>query len=87
MRPYYIHIGYNVNALSGTYVPRLVYIGPMDDVTIREVRNLRRRRVGPRDRGETLTVTRDGRAVAVYTCNPDDFSGIDELEVVAVPFR
>jgi hypothetical protein len=23
----------------------------------------------------------------VYTCNPADFSGIEELEVVAVPFR
>jgi predicted nucleic acid-binding protein len=23
--------------------------------------------------------------LSVYTCNPDDFSGIDDLNVVAVP--
>jgi tRNA(fMet)-specific endonuclease VapC len=27
------------------------------------------------------------RQLPVYTCNPDDFSGIDELEVVPVPVR
>lgn len=34
-----------------------------------------------------IAATALANALPVYTCNPADFSGIDELEVVAVPFR
>ncbi len=30
-------------------------------------------------------VARQAHALPVYTCNPDDFAGIDGLDVVAVP--
>jgi tRNA(fMet)-specific endonuclease VapC len=32
-----------------------------------------------------IAATAVANDLPVYTCNPDDFSGIDELEVVAVP--
>lgn len=32
-----------------------------------------------------IAATALAHALPVYTCNPDDFSGIDGLEVVAVP--
>lgn len=32
-----------------------------------------------------IAATAIANGLPVYTCNPDDFSGIDELEVVAVP--
>jgi tRNA(fMet)-specific endonuclease VapC len=34
-----------------------------------------------------IAATALANALPVYTCNPDDFSGIEELEVVPVPFR
>jgi tRNA(fMet)-specific endonuclease VapC len=34
-----------------------------------------------------IAATALANALPVYTCNPADFSGIDELEVVPVPFR
>jgi tRNA(fMet)-specific endonuclease VapC len=34
-----------------------------------------------------VAATALANALPVYTCNPADFSGIDELEVVPVPFR
>ncbi len=32
-----------------------------------------------------IAATAVANGLPVYTCNPDDFSGIDELEIVAVP--
>jgi tRNA(fMet)-specific endonuclease VapC len=34
-----------------------------------------------------IAATALANALPVYTCNPADFAGIDELEVVPVPFR
>jgi predicted nucleic acid-binding protein len=34
-----------------------------------------------------IAATAIANGLPVYTCNPADFSGIEELEVVAVPFR
>jgi tRNA(fMet)-specific endonuclease VapC len=34
-----------------------------------------------------IAATALANALPVYTCNPDDFLGIEELEVVPVPFR
>jgi tRNA(fMet)-specific endonuclease VapC len=34
-----------------------------------------------------IAATALANALPVYTCNPDDFSGIEELEVVPVRFR
>lgn len=34
-----------------------------------------------------IAATALANALPVYTCNPDDFAGIEELEVVPVPFR
>jgi tRNA(fMet)-specific endonuclease VapC len=34
-----------------------------------------------------IAATALAHALPVYTCNPADFSGIEELEVVPVPFR
>lgn len=34
-----------------------------------------------------IAATAIANALPVYTCNPNDFAGIDELAVVAVPFR
>jgi len=34
-----------------------------------------------------IAATALSNALPVYTCNPDDFSGIDELEVVPVTLR
>jgi tRNA(fMet)-specific endonuclease VapC len=34
-----------------------------------------------------IAATALANGIPIYTCNPDDFSGIDELEVVPVPFR
>jgi tRNA(fMet)-specific endonuclease VapC len=34
-----------------------------------------------------IAATALANALPVYTCNPADFSGIDELEIVPVPFR
>ena len=33
----------------------------------------------------TIAVTALASALPIYTCNPDDFSGIAGLEVIAVP--
>ncbi len=32
-----------------------------------------------------IAATAIANALPLYTCNPDDFAGIDELEIVGVP--
>jgi tRNA(fMet)-specific endonuclease VapC len=51
--------------------------------------SLRRRGRKPAARAydALIAATALANALPVYTCNPADFSGIDELEVVLVPFR
>jgi hypothetical protein len=34
-----------------------------------------------------IAATALAHQLPVYTCNPDDFAGIEDLEIVAVPFR
>jgi predicted nucleic acid-binding protein len=34
-----------------------------------------------------IAATALANQLPIYTCNPDDFSGIEDVEVVAVPFR
>ncbi|HEX6228537.1 MAG TPA: type II toxin-antitoxin system VapC family toxin [Solirubrobacterales bacterium] len=44
-----------------------------------------RRKVAARAYDAMIAAIAIANGVPVYTCNPDDFAGIDELEVVAVP--
>ncbi len=43
------------------------------------------RKSGARSYDAMIAATALAHALPVYTCNPDDFSGIDGLEVVPVP--
>ena len=43
------------------------------------------RKTAARSYDAMIAATPLAHALPVYTCNPDDFSGIDGLEVVAVP--
>ncbi|MBP6771472.1 MAG: type II toxin-antitoxin system VapC family toxin [Gemmatimonadaceae bacterium] len=43
------------------------------------------RKTAARSYDAMIAATALAHALPVYTCNPDDFSGIDGLEVVAVP--
>ena len=43
------------------------------------------RKTVARSHDAMIAATALAHALPVYTCNPDDFSGIDGLEVVAVP--
>lgn len=57
----------------------------MAEVSIRELRDHGGDVVDRVSGGERVTVTRRGKPLPVYTCNPADFTGIDRLQVFAVP--
>jgi tRNA(fMet)-specific endonuclease VapC len=44
------------------------------------------RKPGARAYDALIAATAIANALPLYTCNPDDFSGLDGLEVVSVPF-
>ncbi len=63
----------------------------MAEASIRELRNHGGEVIDRVAAGERVTITRDGKAVAelrplaLYTCNPRDFEGIDGLTVETIP--